>query len=102
MLDEYAQMRPGLWSEVIRPALADREGSATFIGTPMGRNAFAELWQRASGDPGWFTLMLKASESGLIPPAELEAARREMSAEQYEQEFGRALPLSYGGGRRAP
>src|SRR6516162_7548396 len=51
VLDEYAQMREGVWSEVIRPALADRQGGATFIGTPMGRNAFAQLWDRAKVDP---------------------------------------------------
>jgi hypothetical protein len=67
VLDEYAQMREGLWSEVIRPALADRQGNATFIGTPMGRNAFASLWTRAESDPAWFSLMLKASESGILP-----------------------------------
>ncbi len=87
VLDEYAQMREGLWSEVIRPALADRKGGATFIGTPMGRNAFAALWERAKADPTWFALMLKASESGLIAPEELAAARLEMSADQYAQEF---------------
>ena len=87
VLDEYAQMREGLWSEVIRPALADRQGNATFIGTPMGRNAFASLWARAESDPAWFSLMLKASESGILPAAELAAARQEMSADQYAQEF---------------
>ena len=87
VLDEYAQMREGLWSEVIRPALADRVGDATFIGTPMGRNAFASLWARAESDPAWFSLMLKASESGILPAAELAAARQEMSADQYAQEF---------------
>jgi phage terminase large subunit len=97
VLDEYAQMRGSLWSEVIRPALADRQGGATFIGTPMGRNGFCDLWERARGDPGWFALILKASDSGLIPAAELAAARAEMTADQYAQEFGCALPLSYGG-----
>ncbi|MEA2781431.1 MAG: phage terminase large subunit [Rhodospirillaceae bacterium] len=87
VLDEYAQMRAGLWSEVIRPALADRRGSATFIGTPMGRNAFCELWERAKDGPDWFALMLKASASSLIPPEELDAARAEMTADQYAQEF---------------
>lgn len=87
VLDEYAQMREGLWSEVIRPALADRQGGATFIGTPMGRNAFAQLWERAKDDPTWYALMLKASESGLLPEAELSSAQRDMSADQYAQEF---------------
>ena len=40
VLDEYADMDPRVWSEIIRPALADRQGWAVFIGTPKGRNAF--------------------------------------------------------------
>ena len=87
VLDEYADMDPRAWSEVIRPALADRQGWAAFIGTPRGRNSFAKLWTDAQGDPEWFGLMLKASETGLIPKAELEDARRAMTPDQYAQEF---------------
>jgi len=53
----------------------------------MGRNAFCELWERAKDGPDWFALMLKASASSLIPPEELDAARAEMTADQYAQEF---------------
>lgn len=87
VLDEYADMDPRVWSEVIRPALADRQGWAVFIGTPKGRGAFYQQWQRALADPSWFTMMLKASETGLIPEAELALARRDLSEEQYAQEF---------------
>jgi phage terminase large subunit len=63
-------------------------GWAVFIGTPRGRNEFYQTWMRAQADPAnWFALMLKASETGLIPQAELDLARRELSAEQYAQEF---------------
>ena len=62
VLDEYADMDPRVWSEIIRPALADRQGWAVFIGTPKGRNAFFELWRRSQSDQDWFSLMLKASE----------------------------------------
>ena len=67
VLDEYADMDPRVWSEIIRPALADRQGWAVFIGTPKGRNAFFELWRRAQREDGWFAMMLKASDTGLIP-----------------------------------
>ena len=87
VLDEYAQMRAVVWPEVIRPALADRIGWAAFIGSPMGRNAFCDLYEQARADPAWFVFRLKASETGLIPAAELEAARTAMSADQYAQEF---------------
>jgi hypothetical protein len=87
VLDEYADMDPRMWSEIIRPALADRLGWAVFIGTPKGRNAFFELWRRSQKEEGWFSMMLKASETGLIPASELELARRDLTEEQYAQEF---------------
>lgn len=88
VLDEYAQMRPKLWPEVIRPMLADRQGGATFIGTPMGRNEFWELWQKGRKTPDkWFAFMLKASESGILDAQELLDAQLEMSKDQYAQEF---------------
>jgi hypothetical protein len=87
VLDEYADMDPRVWSEIIRPALADRQGWAVFIGTPKGRNSFHELWRRSQSEPGWFSLMLRASETGLIPERELELARRDLTEEQYAQEF---------------
>jgi hypothetical protein len=87
VLDEYAQMNPRVWSEVLRPALADRHGWAIFIGTPMGRNQFCALYETARRDPDWFTARYRASETGIIPKAELEAARRAMSGDQYAQEF---------------
>jgi phage terminase large subunit len=87
VLDEYADMRPSVWGEVIRPMLADRQGWATFIGTPKGRNEFFQLWQRAHEDPAWFSVMLKASATRLLPQAELAQAQRDMTPEQYAQEF---------------
>ena len=86
-LDEYADMYPGIWGSVIRPMLADRLGSATFIGTPKGRNSFCELYERAKVDPDWFPFFLPASETRIIPKSELDAAAREMTPEQYAQEF---------------
>lgn len=86
ILDEYADMRPSVWGEVVRPLLADRKGWATFIGTPRGKNAFWEVWDGAD-KPDWFRLMLKASETHLIDADELDAAKRQMTDDQYAQEF---------------
>src|SRR2546429_361485 len=105
VLDEYADMDPRVWSEIIRPALADRRGWAVFIGTPKGRNAFFELWRRSQAEEGWFSMLLKASDSGLIPASELALARRDLSEEQYAQEFecsfDAAVVGSYSGRRLA-
>jgi phage terminase large subunit len=98
ILDEYADMRPSVWGEIIRPMLADRKGWATFIGTPKGRNEFWKLydgathgWPMPDGsrvkDGDWLSVRLLASETGILDSAELEDARRTMTPEQYEQEF---------------
>ncbi len=87
VLDEFADMDPRVWSEVIRPALADRKGWAVFIGTPKGRNEFFNIWKRSQSEENWFSLMLRASETGLIAPDELQLARKDLSDEQYAQEF---------------
>ena len=87
VLDEYADQPPQAWTEVIRPALADRQGWALFIGTPKGRNAFYDVYQNAVKSDDWFDLCLKASETGLLPDEELEAMRAQMSANEYRREL---------------
>lgn len=86
-IDEPADQRGSIFPEIIRPALADRKGWATFIGTPKGHNSFYELYQAAQNNPEWFSLLLKASQSGLLPESELAALRAAMSVDQYNQEL---------------
>jgi phage terminase large subunit len=87
VLDEAADFPPKLWPEVLRPALSDKQGWATWIGTPKGHNAFYDMWQLAQDDPTWYRLALKASDTGILAAEELAAARRDMSQDQYAQEY---------------
>lgn len=87
VLDEYADMRPSVWGEIVRPLLTDRQGWAVFIGTPKGRNAFWSIWDQAASNDRWFRLMLRASEAGILPADELSDAQGDMTPEQYAQEF---------------
>lgn len=87
ILDEYADMRPSVWGEIIRPMLADRKGWAIFIGTPKGHNAFYEVYELSKKSSDWFGLVLRASESGLLDASELVDAKKSMTDDQYEQEF---------------
>jgi hypothetical protein len=88
VLDEYADFRAGVWGEVIRPMLSDREGWATFIGTPKGRNEFFELWELAGKEPDrWFRQMLKASESGLLSAKERAEMALDLTPDQILQEM---------------
>lgn len=95
VIDEVGDMRPATWGEVIRPTLADRFGWAFFIGTPKGVNMFYDIYQEALKLDDWFARTYKASETGVIPKEELEAARREMSESAYAREF----ECDFGAGR---
>jgi hypothetical protein len=86
-LDEFGDMRPAVWGEIIRPLLSDRMGWAVFIGTPKGRNHFHAVYEQSKAEAGWLSLTLRASETGLIPEGELQDARRQMTPEQFAQEF---------------
>lgn len=85
--DEFGDMDPTVWTQVLRPALSDRKGWAAFIGTPKGKNTFHRLWTEAEGDPDWTRLMLKASETGLLDAKELADARKMMSDDEFAQEY---------------
>ena len=71
VLDEYADMKHRVFAEVIRPALADRNGWAVFIGTPKGENSFYDIAQMEKNSDDWYYLELKASESGLLSDEEI-------------------------------
>lgn len=90
--DEFGMQNPRVWGEVVRPALSDREGSATFLGTPAGHNHFFDVLEQAKeqvgeGSNDWYFKVCKASETGIVKATELEAARAQMTPEQYEQEY---------------
>ena len=87
ILDEYAQMNPKMYSEVIRPALSDRKGWAIFIGTPKGKNEFYDIYHSAKEKKGWKRFLFKASETGILDEEELEMARQDMAETEYEQEY---------------
>jgi hypothetical protein len=87
VLDEYGMMRPNLFSEVIRPTLSDRPGWAVFLGTPAGKNEFYDKVQQAKADPEWFFAEYRASQTNVLPKAELDAARKDMTADEYAQEY---------------
>lgn len=87
VVDEYGLHSADIFSTVLRPALSDREGSALFLGTPNGKNQFYDMQKFAQTDPDWFYACYKASETGILSAAELLAARKVMTADEYAQEF---------------
>lgn len=90
VLDEYGTMKPEVWEEVLRPALADQKGDAVFIGTPRGRNHFWDLYSGAkSGEFGddWKAWHLTSFDNPMLDPEEINAARATMGSFAFRQEF---------------
>ena len=88
VLDEFSQMRPEVWYEVIRPSLSDREGSALFIGTPQGRNHFYDLWAKGlSGTDNWQSFQYTTIQGGNVSASEIEQARSDLDERTFKQEY---------------
>lgn len=88
ILDEFGDMDPRAWTEVIRPQLSDRKGWAAFAGTPRGKNTFYDIRNRAAaGEENWSLWELKASETGILSPSELADARNSMDEAAYLREY---------------
>ena len=87
-LDEYAEMDPSVWTQVVRPTLSQNKGWVIFIGTPKGQNHFYDIYKLAKERPAyWFSAIYKASDTGLVDPDDLEEARATMGDEEFLQEY---------------
>ena len=89
VLDEAAFMGAEVWFEVIRPALADKQGWALFISTPDGTASwFYDLWCYCEeGYDDWKRWSFTTIEGGNVPSDEVEAARTQLDARTFRQEF---------------
>ena len=87
VLDEYASIAKAAWTEVLRPALADKQGRALFIGTPRGRNHFFDLYEAAQSQPNWAAFQFTTEQGGNVSVAELKSATHELDERTYRQEF---------------
>ena len=87
VIDEPEDIDPQAWPAVIRPCLSDYSGWAIWIGTIEGIEGQYQRYLSARDDPDWYAMLLKASESGIIPEDELEDMRKNMHPDIYAQEM---------------
>lgn len=94
--DEWPLCKPEIWFEIIRPIIAqDPDRWAAFIFTPKGMNfayqmlldALKDQWNFDDPNGTWYVDILPATQTGLIPVAELEKAKADMPRELFDQEF---------------
>lgn len=89
IMDEFADIDPEAFFEVLRPTLADREGKAMFIGTPKGIANWAyDLYQMELDYPdAWKSFQYTTIDGGNVSASEIEAAKRDLDERQFRQEF---------------
>lgn len=94
VIDEIADIKADAWEANIRPALdtfnptrPDYRAWCWLIGVPDGLNHYYDMAQYAesANDPDWGLFHWKSSE--ILPAATIAAAKRQMSAKQYKQEY---------------
>lgn len=89
VLDEYADIKAEVWEEILRPACADKNAPALFIGTPKGRNHFYDLYKYSeiANDEEWSSWHFTSYDNPYLKEAEIDAAKRSMSSYAFRQEF---------------
>ena len=97
VLDEFANMKPQVWEQIIRPTLADVQGGALFIGTPAGKNHFFDLYNDAQEDDDWDAFQFTSIDNPFLPPEEIKAASKSMSSMSFRQEFEASFESFSGG-----
>jgi hypothetical protein len=103
VIDEIADIKEEAWEANILPALntvsplrPDYRAWCWLIGVPDGLNHYYDLYQYAltSGDPEWAAYHWKSAE--ILPADVIAAAKRSMSARQYQQEFEASFETATG------
>lgn len=101
ILDEYAQMKPGVWEEILFPAINQSGGWVVFIGTFKGKNhfynMFSKYWDWAKGEPipddNYSVSYLPYWKNEFFTKEQEQRARDIMTPEQFNQEYG-CIPMS--------
>jgi len=89
IMDEFAFIDERAWTTVLRPTLSDRNGSALFITTPIGKNWAYDLYQRGEdvNEHQWESFSYTTLQGGNVAPEEIEAARHELDERTFRQEY---------------
>lgn len=90
ILDEYSDIRPNVWDEVVSPLLLDTRGDAWFMGTPKGFDHFHKLWKEVhSGERGeeWVAFRLTSYDNPYNSREELAEKKRTTDARYFAQEY---------------
>lgn len=90
IMDEADFQPEVVWTEVLRPALADRKGAAIFISTPNIENGwFHKLWLlgQTGSDPETKSWQFSSYTNPYLDPAEIDRAKYDLPSIVFRREF---------------
>ena len=87
VMDEVAQLKNELWTDIVQPALSDRLGWSIFIGTPSGINLFSELYYKAMDEEDWTASRYTVYDTQSLHPNEVTRLKRDMSETSFAREY---------------
>lgn len=88
VMDEFADIDPEAWYEVLRPTLADKQGKAMFIGTPRGRGNWSyDMYQMSLEDPSWASWQFTTLQGQQVSEEEILDAKSLLDERTFRQEF---------------
>lgn len=89
LADEWQDVKPMIWDEVLRPAMADTPGSiALFTGTPKGKvNHLYKFDLKSQEFEDWGSFRFNTSDNPFVPEDEIARAKQTMEPRSFRQEF---------------
>jgi hypothetical protein len=89
VFSEWALANPLAWA-YIQPILEENGGWALFITSSRGNNHAIRTYTAGKSDPEWFAEILRADQTGVFTPEQLEKIEREL-INQFGPELGRTI-----------
>ena len=88
VMDEFSDINPVAWYEVLRPTLSDTQGHALFCGTPRGFGNWSyDLYTKGLSDKEWKSFKFTTLEGMQVPPEEIEQAKDDLDERTFQQEY---------------
>ena len=88
VMDEFADISPVAWYEVLRPTLSDTQGHALFCGTPRGFGNWGyDMYVKGQSDKEWQSYKFTTLEGLQVPKEEIEQAKEDLDERTFQQEY---------------
>ena len=88
VMDEFADISPTAWYEVLRPTLSDTQGHALFCGTPRGFGNWGyDMYVKGQSDNEWQSFKYTTIEGEQVPQTEIDQAQDDLDERTFQQEY---------------